>query len=148
MKINNKLKEQIEPYKEFKNGSKSIYTKTPRVYYTDKEKKEKVLVHGWYRFPSYDFLFGYPDKSSPRYKKEVCYFEYRDSRKDHKGFGIYLDVQEVNVMLRGFGIIANLGIENNNHLWAKFEEENPENQPKHPDQVCAEMLKNGYKTKK
>jgi len=121
MKIKNKLKEQIEPYKKFKNGSKSIHTKTPRVYYTDKEKKEKVLVHGWYRFPSYDFIFGIPDSSSPRYEEEVCYFEYRDSRSDHKGFGIYLDVQELNVMLRGFGLIANLGIEEKNHLWVKHE---------------------------
>ncbi len=123
MKINNKLKEQIEPYKKFKNGSISINTTKPQVYYTDKEQKEKVLVHGWYRFPSYDFLFGYPDSLSPKYKEEVCYFEYRDSRKGGKSFGLYLDVQELNIMLRGFGLIANIGIEEKNHLWIKAREQ-------------------------
>jgi hypothetical protein len=80
---------------------------------------ELINVVLWCRYPSYDFIFGVPDKSSPKYEKEVGFFQFRDTREKKVKMGIYCDVNECLELINGFTKIKNYGTTTKHHLWQK-----------------------------
>lgn len=80
-------------------------------------KGEKVNVIYWVRYPSYDFIFGVPDKSSPKFGKEVGFYQFRDTRNKKVEAGLYVDVQELNELLEGFKKMKEFAQENSKHLY-------------------------------
>ncbi len=77
---------------------------------------EMVHVQLWVRYPSYDFIFGVPDKASPRYGKEIAYFQFRRVG-EAKHYGLYLDVKESEAMVAGFKAIIRTSKGYAPHLW-------------------------------
>ena len=80
-------------------------------------KGEKVNVELWVRYPSYDFIFGVPDKSSCRHKKEISFFQFRDTRNEQARVCFYLDITETEEMIKGFTAVLKKSKENSKHLW-------------------------------
>lgn len=78
---------------------------------------EKIHILFWVRYPSYDFLFGVPDKTSPKYEKEIGFFQYRDTRTKTVMQGAYFDITEVEEMIAGFKQILSFSLEHSEHLW-------------------------------
>ena len=76
--------------------------KTPITY--EPVAGEKINVHKWVRFPDYDYIFGTPDKSSPRYEKEFAAFVKRKQNADNSVSVTiqYLDQNELEEMQKGF----------------------------------------------
>lgn len=64
----------------------------------------KICVYHWCRWPSYDFIFGIPDKSNPNYSKEVGFFQFRrfKGKKAVSAWSIYVDFAEAEEMVDGF----------------------------------------------
>lgn len=117
-KINNK----IQPYSENKlKKAKQFYSKDCPVY--EPVKGEKITIIYWVRYPSYDFIFGIPHKTSPKYKKEVGFFQFRDTRAKKVKQGLYIDIQELEEMIEGFARIKFSSQKyGNKHLWKKYDE--------------------------
>lgn len=65
---------------------------------------EPVRVVLQIKYPSYEFIFGVPDKSSHRHEKEAGFFLFKDHRTD-KSYGHYWDVQELLDVQKGIGRI-------------------------------------------
>lgn len=78
---------------------------------------EKIKVVFWVRYPSYDFIFGVPDKSSSKYEKEIGFFQFRDTRASKVISGFYIDIEECKELVKGFSDILATSIENSPHLW-------------------------------
>jgi hypothetical protein len=79
-------------------------------------KGELINVVYWVRFPSYDFIFGIPDETNPRYKKEVGFYQFRDTRTKTVPLGFYCDVLECLGLIKGFSEIKRFGSEKH-PLW-------------------------------
>lgn len=84
-------------------------------------KGERINVVMWDRYPSYDLIFGVPDKTSPKYELEVGYFALRDSRTG-RYFGMYVDIAETEECILGFQKILEASRDNSKHLWQKREQ--------------------------
>ena len=67
--------------------------------------KDKIEVLYWQRYPSYDFIFGFPARSNRLYGKEAAFFQYRDTRHKKIISGFYLDKTELKQFVRGFNMI-------------------------------------------
>ena len=63
---------------------------------------EKINVYVWIQWPSYDFIFGTPHKSSKHYGVEAGFFQYRDTRRKKTKAGFYVDKQELRCLVNGF----------------------------------------------
>lgn len=99
-----KISNGIEKYKEGKKDGVEIeYTRGSFIF--EPVKGEKINVVSWVRYPSYDFIFGYPDKTNPKSEKEVAFFQFRDTRAKKIKAGFYLDETELNEMVDGFSLI-------------------------------------------
>ena len=70
------------------------------ILYGIKDQEIKVML--WARWPSYDFIFGFPTVKNKYEKWERGFFQYRDSRKGHKGACFYVDLGELKVLVEGF----------------------------------------------
>ena len=62
----------------------------------------------WHRWPSYDFIFGVPHRSSSYYGKEAAFFQYRDTRIKKVQAGFYVDRRELTILTRGFCALFNV----------------------------------------
>ena len=82
-------------------------------------KGEKIKVLAWLRYPSYDFIFGVPFPSNPKYKDEVGFFQFRDTRTKKKE-GFYMDCQELLGMIDGFTLIHLASQINSRDLWNTY----------------------------
>lgn len=75
---------------------------------------EQVNVLRWERYPDYDFIFGIPDKASPRYEKEIAFFGFRRGERTN---GHYYDVLETLCMAEAFARILKESRSYSPHLW-------------------------------
>ena len=82
------------------------------------------LIHVifWLRYPSYDFIFGVPDKMNPKYAEEISFFQFRDTRIKEVRAGFYLDIGETKGTLEGFRRILEVSKTHSPHLWKKLNE--------------------------
>jgi len=101
-------KEGSQPIDVPKNGDELVYE--PVI-------GEKVLVTFWCRYPNYDFIFGVPDKSSPKYEKEISFVQFRDTREKKVKMGMYLDVEETQEMIAGMKKCLKVSKKNSPHIW-------------------------------
>lgn len=56
----------------------------------------------WHKWPSYDFIFGIPDKNNRFRKVEAGFFQYRDRRARKVKCGFYIDKRELDILIQGF----------------------------------------------
>lgn len=74
--------------------------------YFEPNPGEKILVKSWVRYPSYDFIFGVPDKSNPHYELEFGFFQFRKLKNGNThGWSVYLDKTELLEFKYGFSEI-------------------------------------------
>lgn len=106
--------------------SKSVFDKT--VYIEQKtpfhyrpKPDELILVHAWYRYPSYEFIFGVPDKSNHHYGKEVAFFQFRDTRTKTIQQGFYIDCCELEEMVTGFSKLLGISKSERPDMWKVYE---------------------------
>lgn len=104
-----KIPNKVKKYEEDRNAGCEITEWEDPVIY-EPVKGEKINIVSWVKYPSYDFLFGYPDKTNPKSKKEVAFFQFRDTRAKKINQGFYLDECELNEMIEGFAKIKKYGI--------------------------------------
>lgn len=116
----NKIPSIIETYAE--TGAQPIVEKhdEPSVY--ENAEGEKILVHLWVRFPSYDFIFGVPAKDNPKYEKEFGFFQFRKMKdgKAMSGWSIYVDQPELEEMQRGFTKLMDVSHVERTPEWAEY----------------------------
>ena len=98
-----KIPNKVKTYKEGKEPGCKKVDFDELIY--EPAKGEKINVVSWVRYPSYDFLFGYPDKTNPKAKKEVAFFQFRDTRTRKIKLGFYLDATELSEVINGFSLI-------------------------------------------
>ena len=113
-KISRKPKKHEEAKKNFMVMKK---LETFKIYEPVKGDKVIILLHSI--FPSYDFLFGIPDKANSNYGKEVAFFQFRDTRKKKINEGFYLDKEELEDFVKGFGLIKEISKMQRPELWKK-----------------------------
>lgn len=116
--VNKKIPAEAEAYP---NGmlKKDLTLNLKDCFVYEPVRGEKVKVVAWVRYPSYDFIFGVPDKTNPKYKKEVAFFQVRDTRLKKVMAGCYLDVEELEEFINGFLKIRMFSPKNNPKLWKK-----------------------------
>lgn len=92
----------IETYAQHGKEPKRVLTDEPYEY--EVVKGEKILVHYWVKYPTYDFIFGTPAPDNPHYKKEFGFFQFRKMTdgKAMAGWNIYVDQDELEEMQKGF----------------------------------------------
>jgi len=92
----------FRPYRENSRPSAEKIFKKPFIYKLSKNEIVDVLM--WQRWPTYDFIFGIPNKKCKKElrEKEKGFFQYR-SVKDKKVIcGFWIDGNELNLLIRGF----------------------------------------------
>lgn len=77
--------------------------KKPLIYCPNKNEPIRILK--WFRWPSYDFLFGVPCAENPWKNEEVGFFQYRDTRRRKIIEGFYMDLTELSDLIEGFQAI-------------------------------------------
>jgi len=97
-----KIPDQVAKYKP---GGKNVSKKhfVPMRYQSGKDAIDVFLWHCW---PSYDFIFGLPSKSSRYYKSEAAFFQYRDTRARKIKCGFYVDKRELDILVKGFVMLS------------------------------------------
>lgn len=100
----------------YPEGSEQPPIEASEVIYYPREG-EMVHVLLWERYPDYDFIFGVPSKDSPRYEKEIAFFQFRRVG-DTVHYGHYFDVLESEAMARGFARILEVSKKHSPHLYA------------------------------
>lgn len=118
--MNNEIPQKVQSY------SKSVFDKTTHIernipFTYRPMPNELILVHGWYRYPSYDFIFGVPDKSNPKYGKEVAFFQFRDTRTKKVRQGFYIDCCELEEMVDGFSKLLEVSRIQRPEMWKEYE---------------------------
>ena len=98
-----KIPNKVKTYKEGKEPGCKKVDFDELIY--EPEKGEKINVVSWIRYPSYDFIFGYPADDNPKAEKEVAFFQFRDTRAKKIKSGFYLDATELDEMINGFSLI-------------------------------------------
>lgn len=78
---------------------------------------EKINVCFWCRYPSYDFIFGTPDVSSPKHEKEIGFMQMRDTRAKSVRLGVYVDLEECEEIIEGMKRVLKESKTNSPHLW-------------------------------
>lgn len=114
-----KISTLIETYAE---GSKEpSRTLSDKPYEYEFVKGEKIFVHYWVQYPSYDFIFGTPAPDSPKYKKEFGFFQFRKKRdgKTMSVWNIYVDQNELEEMQKGFTKLMDVSNETRQEEWAE-----------------------------
>ena len=109
----------IETYAE---GSKEpSHERFDKPYEYEFVKGEKILVHYWVKYPSYDFIFGTPAPDNPNYKLEFGFFQFRKMRdgKAMAGWNIYVDQDELEEMQKGFTKLMDVSQTTRQEEWAK-----------------------------
>ena|SRR3990167_5730969 len=93
------MKIESKPKKHNHKTNKIIRHKKPFKY----ELSDGIVdVLRWYRWPSYDFIFGVPELKSKFRKDERAFFQYRDTRGKKIISGFYLDKKELDIIIEGF----------------------------------------------
>ncbi len=102
-----KIPNKPKKYKEDKEAGCKLVEFDELIY--EPVKGEKIKVVSWVRYPSYDFIFGYLDKTNPKAEKEVAFFQFRDTRTKKIKSGFYLDATELDEVINGFSLIKKHG---------------------------------------
>lgn len=90
-----------QKYKSFKEGHGRTYKREMKVLrYKTPQGWIDVVV--WHQYPSYDFIFGFPEPTHKLYKQEAAFVQYRDNRLKNVEHGFYLDWGEMEVWGNGF----------------------------------------------
>lgn len=84
---------------------------------------ELIDVAYWCRFPSYDFIFGVPHKSNPKYAKEVGFFQYRNTKHKRTLMGFYVDCNELFELFKGFDSLLNMSKMMRPEMWQQHEKD-------------------------
>ena len=117
------IPKKIVTYDEGKNppDEQDIRNSDNTFYYRNKDEKIEVIY--WVRYPAYDMIFGIPVKGeNKKYKKEVGFFQFRDTNAKKIREGFYLDVVEVLELVRGFARMVDISKDNSPELWKKYYE--------------------------
>lgn len=100
------------------------FSANPYEYFLTEDEKINVVL--WVRYPSYDFIFGLPDESSPAREKEFGFFQFRkqDENGNQKGWAVYLDQTELEEMVKGFQNVLKASKNERKEEWEnrKYEE--------------------------
>lgn len=80
-------------------------------------KGEMIEVVHWARYPSYDFIFGVPTILNPKHKLEAGFFQFRSADHEIGREGIYIDINEMLDMLKGFQAMSDRSESNSANLW-------------------------------
>ncbi len=108
---------KVEPYEEGKLEHDTVTRETDLLVYEPVDG-ETIRVILWERYPDYDMIFGVPDKTNPRYEKELGFFTVR--RVGHLSYsGHYFDLKESEAMVEGFQRLLNFSKGHSEHLWKK-----------------------------
>ncbi len=85
-------------------------------------EKQQISVVSWIRYPSYDLIFGVPDKGK-RHKHEIGFFEYRFKNIEgkEKRLSLYVDINECKEIIEGFKLILEKSKSNSSNLWKEYE---------------------------
>lgn len=119
-----KIKSKSETYKENSLSQDCFRMNPENPYEYEPKKGEKINVVFWVRYPSYDFIFGLPDKTNPFYKKEFGFFQFRDTRAKEIRQGFYVDQTELEEMVDGFQKIFSLSREKRLKEWSDYDKKN------------------------
>lgn len=112
--MSEKIPEQIETYPEGSVPDMSMHP-DGLVY---ELKGEKIEVCYWIRYPSYDFIFGTPHKSSKYNEKEVGFFQFRNTKNpEAKPMAIYVDCAELEELTTGFSRLSEVSKLMQPKLW-------------------------------
>jgi len=113
----NKIPKEVKSFKEGSAKEQKYLSDAPAIY--EPIKGEVIDVYLWIRYPSYDFIFGVPNKANPNYKKELGFFQYRDSRTRTVLVGMYIDRQELDEMVEGFSRLRDVSKDTRPDMWNK-----------------------------
>lgn len=83
---------------------------------------EMIEVVHWARYPSYDFIFGVPTILNPKHKLEAGFFQFRSADHEIGREGIYIDINEMLDMLKGFQAMSERSKSNSALLWSAHED--------------------------
>lgn len=94
---------------------------------------EKVWVHYWVRWPSYDFIFATPDKGNSKYALEYGFFCFRKLRegKVQSGWQIYADQLELEELAHGFELLLEFSKKLRNAEWVEYTKNKHEPEVQH-----------------
>jgi len=86
---------------------------------------EDIMVTLWVQYPSYDFIFGLPAPSSPKYKDEYGFFCFRKKTEDKvvSYWSVYVDRAELEEMQKGFTELAAASRIMRPHEWQDHDKE-------------------------
>lgn len=109
---------ELEPYPE--GGKPENYPKQSDDLLYVTEAGDRIDVVLWARYPSYDFIFGVPEKGSTRHEKEIGFFAWRYQKNGQpKSQTMFVDIIECEEVIRGFTKILEESKRNSTHLWQK-----------------------------
>ena len=103
-----KIPNKVDKYDEDKESG-CEKTEYEECFVYEPNKGEKINVVAWIKYPSYDFIFGYPDRTNPKAEKEAAFFQFRDTRTKKIKSGFYLDAIELDEVINGFSLIKKHG---------------------------------------
>lgn len=109
----------IETYTESDKEPERVLIDEPYEY--EFIKGEKILVHYWVKYPSYDFIFGTPHPDNPKYKDEYGFFQFRKMRdgKTMTGWNMYIDRDELEEMQKGFTLLMDVSRATRHQEWTE-----------------------------
>ncbi len=121
--MSKKIATIIETYTE--SDDKPTIEKSKQPYVFQLVAGEAIVVYLWVKYPSYDFIFGVPAKSSAKYQREYGFFQFRKKLADGKFtmWSIYLDQAELEEMKNGFAKLFMVSNSQRKGNWEKYERE-------------------------
>lgn len=93
--VSMKIPRKFQESSTITNSVLELMDKTPLEY--EVSDGEVIDVTDWFRYPSYDMIFGTPAKDSPRAEKEIMCFVVRYATE--KSYATYFDSQELGDVL-------------------------------------------------
>ena len=91
----------FRPYREGRKQVEKIYKKP----FDYEVAGELIDVLYWVRWPTYDFIFGVPNRKSKLREVEAGFFQYRSVKKKKVVSGFYVDKKELEELIKGFAKI-------------------------------------------
>jgi hypothetical protein len=83
------------------------------------KKGEVIDVVYWVQYPSYDFIFGIPNKDHPLANTEVGFFQIRNTKTKRIMAGYYVDCNEAEELAYGFKKMVEVSNLITPELWKK-----------------------------
>jgi hypothetical protein len=115
----NKIIPKFQGYKEGsqKNDIETMETGV-LIYQVAQDENIRVLL--WERYPSYDIIFGVPEKDNWRHRREIGFYVIRREGQS-MNIGHYFDIEESRAMAEGFTKIIEESKTNSPDLWNQKE---------------------------